>query len=153
MTRGINKCIFIGNLGFDPEVTDTGSVKVANFNIACNEEWKDRESGEKKERVEWVRCVAFAGLAEVAENYLKKGSKIYADGRQQTRSYEDKEGVTRYVTEIVLQTLVMLDGRGEGNSQKASQQAEASGYKKEGKTDHAKEAAADKEDFDDDIPF
>lgn len=151
MARGINKCIFVGNLGHDPDIADANGTKVANFNIAVNEQWKDRE-GEKQERVEWVRCVAFAGLADVAEQYLRKGGKVYVEGRWQTRKWEDKEGIERYSTECVLHQLVMLGGRGEGGGSnvKASQQAEAAGYSK---PDHAAAAAGDDDDEDDDVPF
>ena len=108
----INKAILIGNLGADPEVryTQTGTA-VANFNIATTEKWKD-QSGEQKEQTEWHRIVAFARLGEICGEYLSKGSKVYIEGRIQTRQWEDQNGVKRYTTEIVARDMKMLTPRG-----------------------------------------
>lgn len=116
MAGSMNKCMFIGNLGRDPEVrTMQDGKKVANISLACSESWKDRTSGEKKERTEWIRIVAFGPLADIAERYLKKGSKVYVCGQMQTRKYKDKDGHEKYSTEIVLQgfggELQILDGK------------------------------------------
>ncbi len=106
---GVNKVILIGNLGGDPEVryTTSGSA-VATFSIATSEEWKDRTSGEKQSRTEWHRVVAFARLGEICGEYLHKGKQVYVEGRLQTRSWEDKDGNTRYTTEIVAREMQML---------------------------------------------
>jgi single-strand DNA-binding protein len=111
MARSVNKVILIGNLGKDPEVRYTGSgVAVATFTLATNESWRDAD-GNTQERTEWHNLVAWRKLAEVIGEYLKKGSKIYVEGRLQYRTYDDKNGVKRYVTEIVIDQMVMLDGR------------------------------------------
>lgn len=111
MSRSVNKVILIGNLGKDPEVRYTGAgVAVATFTLATNESWRDAE-GNTQERTEWHNLVAWRKLAEVIGEYLKKGSKIYVEGRLQYRTYDDKNGVKRYVTEIVMDQMVMLDGR------------------------------------------
>ena len=115
MSRGVNKVILIGNLGADPEVKSTREgVPVANFNLATSESWNDRSSGEKQERTEWHRLVLWRKLAEIAGQYLKKGSKIYIEGKLQTRSWDDQSGQKRYTTEVVVNELQMLDSRGEG---------------------------------------
>ena len=114
-SRGVNKVILIGNLGADPEVRYTpDGAPVANFNLATSESWNDRSSGEKQERTEWHRLVVWRKLAEIAGQYLKKGSKIYIEGKLQTRSWEDQSGQKRYTTEVVVNELQMLDSRGEG---------------------------------------
>jgi single-strand DNA-binding protein len=106
---GINKAIIVGNLGRDPEMRYTPSgVPVATFSVATSDEWKDKETGSKQERTEWHRIVAWRGLAEVCGKYLRKGSQVYIEGRIQTRSWEDKEGMQRYTTEIVAQNMQML---------------------------------------------
>lgn len=118
MSRGtVNKVILIGNLGADPEVKSTPSnVKVANFNVATTESWTDAKSGERQERTEWHRIVLWRKLAEIAGQYLKKGSKIYVEGKLQTRSWDDQNGQKRYMTEVVADQMQMLDSRGEGGS-------------------------------------
>lgn len=111
-SRGINKVILIGNLGQDPEVRYTQSnTAIANISIATSETWKDKQTGENREQTEWHRCVAYRRLAEICGEYLKKGSKVYVEGRLQTRKWQDKDGVERYTTEIVINDLQMLDGR------------------------------------------
>ena len=109
---GINKVILIGRLGSDPEVRYTPSgVAVANFNIATSEEWKDKDSGEKRERTEWHRIVAWRRLGEICGEYLSKGQQVYVEGRIQTNTWEDKEGNKRYTTEIIANTVQFLGRR------------------------------------------
>ena len=120
MAGSINKVILIGNLGRDPEVRSLSSGDpVVNLSLATNETWTDRASGEKRERTEWHRVVIFdERLCDVAQKYLRKGSKLYVEGQLQTRKWTDQQGVEKYSTEVVLRrfnsTLQMLDGRGEG---------------------------------------
>ena len=112
---GINKVILIGNLGKDPETRYMPSGKAAtNFSIATSERFKDRETGEPQERTEWHRIATFDRLAEIAAEYLKKGSKVYVEGRLRTRKWQDKEGKDRYSTEIIADQMQMLDSRGMG---------------------------------------
>ena len=114
MARGVNKVILIGNLGSDPEVRYTpNGAPVANFSLATNESWNDKD-GQRQERTEWHRLVLWSKLAEIAGQYLKKGNKIYVEGRLQTRSWDDQSGQKRYMTEIVVNDMQMLDSRGEG---------------------------------------
>ncbi|MDQ8038862.1 MAG: single-stranded DNA-binding protein [Rickettsiella sp.] len=114
MARGINKVILIGNLGADPEVRHMpNGAAVTTINIATSESWKDKQTGEQQERTEWHRVVLFQRLAEIAGEYLKKGSKVYIEGRLQTRKWQDKTtGHDRYTTEIIANDLQMLDSRG-----------------------------------------
>ncbi|USZ49458.1 single-stranded DNA-binding protein [Halomonas sp. DN3] len=115
MARGVNKVILIGNVGQDPEVRFTPSgTAVANLNLATTDTWMDRQSGQRQERTEWHRVVMFNKLAEISQQYLKKGSKLYIEGRLQTRKWQDQNGQDRYSTEIVANDMQMLDGRGEG---------------------------------------
>ena len=119
MAGSVNKVILIGNLGKDPEVRSTqNGGKVANLSIATSESWRDKATGEKKEKTEWHRVVIFGNLAEIAEKYLKKGSKVYVSGSLQTRKWTDQSGTEKYSTEVVLQgyggELTMLDGKGGG---------------------------------------
>ena len=122
MAGSVNKVIIIGNLGRDPEVrTFQNGGKVCNLNIATSETWKDKNTGERKERTEWHSVAIFnEGLVRVAEQYLRKGSKVYIEGQLQTRKWQDQSGNDRYSTEVVLQgfgsTLTMLDGRSEGGN-------------------------------------
>jgi len=119
----INKAIIIGNLGSDPEVRSTQSgTAVANFNVATTEKWKGQD-GQMQEQTEWHRIVAFARLAEICGEYLSKGSKVYVEGRIQTRSWNDKDGNKRYTTEIVAREMKMLDPKG-GSSSAAGNYAE-----------------------------
>ena len=115
MARGVNKVILIGNLGADPEVRYTQSQSaVANLRIATSEQWRDKQTGENRENTEWHNVVMFGRLGEIAGEYLKKGSKVYVEGRLQTRKWQDKSGNDRYTTEIVANDMQMLDSRGEG---------------------------------------
>ncbi|MCM1324806.1 MAG: single-stranded DNA-binding protein [Acetobacter sp.] len=117
MAGSINKVILVGNLGQDPRVSNTQSgTKVVSFSVATTDTWRDKTTGERKDRTEWHRVVIFnSGLADTAERFLRKGSKVYLEGQLQTREWDDQNGQKRYTTEIVLQnfnsTLVMLDGR------------------------------------------
>ena len=123
MAGSVNKVILIGNLGRDPEVRTFGNGgKVCNLRIATSENWKDKNTGERREKTEWHSVAIFNdGLVRIAEQYLKKGSKVYIEGALQTRKYQAQDGTDRYSTEVVLQgfggTLTMLDGRGEGGGQ------------------------------------
>ena len=112
-SRGVNKVILIGNLGADPEMRYTqNSTAIANLSIATSETWKDKQTGEPREQTEWHRCVAYRRVAEIAGEYLKKGSKVYVEGRLQTRKWQGQDGQDRYTTEIVINDLQMLDSRG-----------------------------------------
>ncbi len=123
MARGINKVILVGNLGQDPELRYTGSgTAVCNLRLATNESYKD-SNGEWVERTEWHSIVAWARLAEICNEYLKKGSQVYFEGSLQTRSYEDKDGNTKYVTEIKAREMMMLSGRGGGGDSFEESQA------------------------------
>jgi single-strand DNA-binding protein len=120
MAGSVNKVILVGNLGADPEVRNLPSGgKVVNLSIATSENWKDKNTGERREKTEWHRVVIFSeGLTRVAESYLRKGSKVYIEGQLQTRKWQDQSGADKYSTEIVLQgfnsNLTLLDGRGDG---------------------------------------
>jgi single-strand DNA-binding protein len=132
MAGSVNKVILVGNLGRDPEIRSTGDgTKVASLSVATSESWKDRSSGERKERTEWHRVVVFNDrLVEVIERYLKKGAKIYVEGALQTRKWTDNSGQERYTTEVVLQKfrgeLTMLDG-GRGGDEMAEPGYDAGG--------------------------
>ncbi len=177
MARGINKVILVGNLGSDPEVRYTPSgTAVANFNIATNESYKNRD-GEMVDKTEWHRIVVWDRLAEICGEYLKKGSQVYIEGSLQTRSYEDKDGVTKYTTEIKCREMQMLGGRegGGGSSddyddtrsqqrpqQRSNQGGNRGGYGNDRGGDRPQQrraapAAADYDDGgftpDDDLPF
>ena len=123
MSRGVNKVILVGSVGQDPEVRHMPNGNaVSNLSIATSETWKDKTSGEQQEKTEWHRLVFFNRLAEIVEQYVKKGSKIYVEGKLQTRSWE-KDGVKQYTTEIVVSEMQMLDSRSEtGNAQSSSVQ-------------------------------
>ncbi len=115
MARGVNKAIIVGTLGQDPEVRYTaGGSAVANLRVATNESWKDKQTGEQQERTEWHSIVMWGRLAEIAQQYLKKGSQAYFEGRIQTRKWQDQSGNDRYSTEIVANEMQMLGGRGGG---------------------------------------
>ena len=146
MAGSVNKVILVGNLGKDPEVRRmTSGDPVVNLSVATSESWRDKASGERKEKTEWHRVVIFnKNLAEVAEKYLRKGSKVYVEGQLQTRKWTDKDGAEKYSTEVVLQNfrgeLTMLDGRngGEGGGRRGAGEAPASFQRDE---------------LDDEIPF
>ena len=146
MAGSVNKVILVGNLGKDPEVRRmTSGEPVVNLSIATSESWRDKASGERKEKTEWHRVVIFnKNLAEVAEKYLRKGSKVYVEGQLQTRKWTDKDGAEKYSTEVVLQNfrgeLTMLDGKGGG---------EGGGSRGAGESP----ASFQRDDMDDEIPF
>lgn len=115
MARGINKAILIGNLGADPEVRYTpANTAVCNISVATSEQWRDKQTGEQQEKTEWHRVVLFGRLGEIAGEYLKKGSKVYLEGRIQTRKWQGQDGQDRYTTEVVANDMQMLDSRGAG---------------------------------------
>jgi single-strand DNA-binding protein len=152
MAGSVNKVILVGNLGRDPETRRmTSGDPMVTLSLATSESWRDKQSGERKEKTEWHRVVIFnPNLADVAEKYLRKGSKIYLEGQLQTRKYTDKDGNEKYSTEVVLQRfrgdLVMLDSRGEGGGQGATGGSRGSG---------APDAPAsfERSEMDDEIPF
>tara|TARA_R100000808_G_C2138239_1_gene146297 strand:- start:282 stop:704 length:423 start_codon:yes stop_codon:yes gene_type:complete len=138
-SRGVNKAIIVGNVGSDPDIrTMPNGNQVVNLSIATSDEWKDKNTGDKKEKTEWHRCVFFNKIADIAAKYVNKGSKIYIEGRLQTRSYE-QDGVKKYSTEIVVNDMQMLDSK---NTNSNNEVKEASN------NDMAKFDS-----FDDDIPF
>ncbi len=119
---GINKVMLIGRLGQDPEVRYTPSgVAVANFSIATSEEWKDKDSGQKQERTEWHKIVAWRRLGEICGEYLRKGSQVFIEGKLQTRTWEDSDGNKRYTTEIIAMNMQMLDSKGSSMSRPTDQ--------------------------------
>lgn len=150
MARGINKVILIGNLGKDPEVRYTPSgLAVANITIATSESWKDKQSGEMQERTEWHRVVFYQRLAEIVGEYLRKGSKVYVEGRLQTRKWQDKNsGQDRYTTEIIADSMQMLDGKGGSGSSGSSYEKSTSAG-----SASSSQAAPELDTFDDEIPF
>ena len=150
MAGSVNKVILVGNLGRDPEVRRmTSGEPVVNLSVATSESWRDKASGERKERTEWHRVVIFnENLAKVAEQYLRKGSKVYLEGQLSTRKWTDKDGAEKYSTEVVLNRfrgeLVMLDGRSEGGGGGGQMARSGSGEAP---------ASFDRGDMDDEIPF
>tara|TARA_B100001113_G_scaffold188493_1_gene154394 strand:+ start:105 stop:527 length:423 start_codon:yes stop_codon:yes gene_type:complete len=137
----VNKALIIGNLGQDPEIkyTQSGSP-VANLSVATSERWKDKNTGEQKEQTEWHRVVVFGRLAEIAEQYLKKGSKVFIEGKIQTRDWEDSEGNKKYTTEVVAREMTMLDSRASMDSNASS-------------SDNSAKDAAKDDNSEEDIPF
>ena len=157
MAGSVNKVILVGNLGADPEIRSfQNGGRVANLRIATSETWKDRNTGERQERTEWHRVVIFSeGLARVAEQYLRKGSKVYLEGQLQTRKWQDQSGQDKYSTEVVLQgfnsNLTMLDGRGENGGDSAGFSSPPA--RSEGRRPSASAPAFESGGMDDDIPF
>jgi len=149
-SRGVNKVILVGNLGQDPEVRymPNGGA-VCNITVATSESWKDKNTGENQEKTEWHRVVMFRRLAEIAGEYLKKGSKVYLEGKLQTRKWQDQQGQDRYTTEIVADNMQMLDSRG-GSADFAGGGNQQSAPKPQSQPQGA--PAADSG-FEDDIPF
>jgi len=146
MSKGINKVILIGNLGKDPEVRYSPSGgAIASLTLATSESWKDKNTGEKVEKTEWHRVVAFKRTAEIMGEYLKKGSKVYIEGKLQTRKWQDKEGKDRYTTEVVARDMQMLDGR----AGESGHQSPAASMPEKMNPDEVPHAG----DFDDQIPF
>ncbi|MCY3819558.1 MAG: single-stranded DNA-binding protein [Gammaproteobacteria bacterium] len=157
MARGINKVILIGNLGRDPETRYTqGGSAITTFSLATSDQWRDRETNEQQERTEWHRVVCFARLGEIAGQYLRRGSKCYIEGRLQTRSWEDREGNTRYTTEVVARDMQMLDSRGDSSGDYAPPPRGGAAQERPQPAPSAAPAADttdDLDDLDDDIPF
>lgn len=157
---GINKVILIGNLGADPETKYAqNGTPITNLRLATSETWKDKQTNERREKTEWHRCVAFGRVAEIAGEYLRKGSKVYVEGSIETSTYE-KDGETRYSTQIKIRDLQMLDSRADGGgsqggsqgggSQGGSQSNNQGGGRRRPAQSQQSDAA---DDFDDDIPF
>lgn len=164
MAGSVNKVILVGNLGKDPEIRRTQDGRpIANLSIATSDTWRDKATGERKEKTEWHRVVIFnEGLCKVAEQYLKKGAKVYIEGALQTRKWTDKDGVEKYSTEVVLQgfnsTLTMLDGRsGGGGGDRVSDYSGGDDFGSPGPTAQRRPAMAGggggRGDMDDEIPF
>ncbi|XWN33020.1 MAG: single-stranded DNA-binding protein [Devosia sp.] len=160
MAGSVNKVILIGNLGADPEIRRTQDGRpIANMRIATTETWRDRNSGDRREKTEWHRVVVFSeGLCKVIENYVKKGSKVYIEGQLQTREWEDQQGQKRYTTEVVLQNfngvLQMLDSRNAGSDyERASGPSDYGQDRSRGGGSQNNRPAMADEPFDDDIPF
>ena len=158
MARGINKVILIGNLGKDPEVRYMPSGgAVANLTVATSESWKDKKTGENQEKTEWHRVVMFNRLGEIAGEYLKKGSKVYLEGKLQTRKWQNKDGQDQYTTEIVASEMQMLDSRGGSDFGGGASQG-GGGYQQKQQSAAPQQSAPQQnnsgfDDFDDDIPF
>lgn len=157
MGRGINKVIIVGLLGQDPETrqTQSGSA-ITNISVATSEEWKDKNTGQKKTETEWHRVVFFNRLAEIAAEYLRKGSKVYIEGRLKTNKWQDNNGVDRYTTEIIASEMQMLDSRqGGGGQAQGGYQAEqnTSPQKQRQAAPQQAPPAPNMDQFDDDIPF
>jgi single-strand DNA-binding protein len=155
MARGINKVILVGNLGKDPETRymPSGSA-VTNLTLATSEAWKDKQSGEQQERTEWHKVAMFGRLAEIAAEYLRKGSQVYIEGKLRTRKWQDKEGKDRWTTEIVADEMQMLGGKGGGAGAGAGMGAgAAAGGSSGGGRAAVNDSGAPPGDFDDDIPF
>ena len=160
MSGSVNKVILLGNLGRDPEVRSTqDGMKIVNLNIATSERWKDRNSGDQRERTEWHRVVIFnENLARIAEQYLRKGSTVYLEGQLQTRKWTDQQGVEKYTTEVVLQRyrgeLTLLGSRNEGTATMSSSGgADQNSIEASGMTSGSAMPPMAGDDFDDDIPF
>ena len=154
MGRGVNRVILVGNVGNDPDVktTSNGSA-VANLSVATSEAWRDKNTGEMQERTEWHRIVLFNRLAEIAQQYLRKGSKVYIEGKIQTRKWQDQNGQDRYSTEIVGNELQMLDSR-ESNGGQTSQASNGNGFAQNQQPFSAgNQTAGNEPDFGDDVPF
>ena len=147
MARGVNKVILIGNLGVDPEVRATpAGLSIANLRLATTDAWRDRQSGEMQERTEWHRVALFGRLAEIAQQYLHKGSKVYVEGRLQTRKWQGQDGIERYTTEIVANDLRLLDSRGGGPGAATGAAGPGAGAPAPGYDAHP-------DDFDEDVGF
>ncbi len=152
MARGINKVILVGNLGQDPQTRAMPSGKtVVNLRIATTDQWRDKQTGENKENTEWHTVVMFDRLAEIAAEYLRKGSQVYIEGKLRTRKWQDKEGNDRYSTEVVANEMQMLGGRGGGGGGGGGYDREPASRPSQAPTGGGPDGARDE--FDDDIPF
>ena len=152
MAGSVNKVILIGNLGKDPEVRvlETGA-KLARFSIATSESYQDKTTGERREITDWHNIVVWRGLADVADNYLKKGMKVYVEGRLKTRSWQDESGETKYATEVIADNFTMLTSKNEMNKMEASDNSTS--YSSEGTPSKPSEMKGDLMNDDDDLPF
>ena len=168
---GVNKVIIVGNLGNDPEVRySNNGAAIANISVATSDSWKDKNTGERQERTEWHRIVMFNRLGEIAGEYLKKGSKVYIEGKLQTRKWQDQQGQDRYTTEIVADQMQMLDSRGGGMGGQGGGMGAGGGYQQSqnqggqygggqanqfggGQSPKPQGSPQPANDFDDDIPF
>lgn len=151
MSKGINKVIIIGNLGKDPDIRYMPNGQaVANISVATSESWKDKNTGEQQKKTEWHRVVFFRRLAEIVGEYLKKGSKIYVEGKLQTRKWQDNQGQDRYTTEIIANEMQMLDTR---NSNQSPNGGQSGSYQAPPVQQNAQQETETHPDFDDDIPF
>ena len=157
MAGSINKVILIGNLGRDPEVRHTQSGDaIVHFSIATSESWKDKQSGEQKEKTEWHKVVMFRRLAEIAAEYLRKGSQVYIEGKLRTNKWQDRDGNDRYTTEIIADEMQMLGGRGGGGGSYGAGGGSSGGGSSSGSSNAPSgggKSAPPNDDFDDDIPF
>ena len=159
MAGSVNKVILVGNLGRDPEIRRTQDGRpIANLNVATSESWRDKATGERKEKTEWHRVVIFnEGLCKIAEQYLKKGAKVYLEGQLQTRKYTDKDGVEKYSTEVVLQNfrgeLTLLGGRGGGEGAASNDDFGQSSPMERPRAAAAGGAKSFARDLDDEVPF
>lgn len=155
MARGINKVILVGNVGTDPEIRYLPNGNpVANLSIATSEAWKDKQTGERQERTEWHRVVFFNRLAEIINEYVKKGSKLYIEGALRTRKWQDQNNVDRYTTEIIGSEMQMLDSRGAGQGASAPYPSQQQPMQESAPAaSPSKEPAPAMDSFDDDIPF
>lgn len=154
MARGVNKVILIGNLGKDPEVRySPNGGAIANITLATSESWKDKNTGEQVDKTEWHRVVFFRRLAEIAGEYLKKGSKVFIEGKLQTRKWQDQNGQDRWTTEIVANEMQMLDSRGGGSGDFNQSQDTGASMEQSAPQSAPAQAAPVNNDFDDDIPF
>jgi single-strand DNA-binding protein len=166
MARGVNKVIIVGNLGQDPETRYMPSgAAVTNFTVATNESWKDKQTGEQKDRTEWHRVAMFNRLAEIAAEYLRKGSQVYIEGKLRTRKWQGQDGNDRYTTEIIADEMQMLGGRGgsgggdfgggrsQGGGQSGGQGGGQSGGQGGSQGGGSAPPQPGPEEFDDDIPF
>ena len=157
MANDLNQCTFTGRLAADPEVRTAGSSKVANFRIACGEQWKDKQSGERKEKVEWIGVTIWGdGLVGVVESYLKKGSRVLVQGKMQTREYE-KDGIKRYATDVVIQGfggfLQMLDSKPSDGGSRDSGGSSSGGYSGGGQAANSGGGGFADDDDMSDVPF
>lgn len=161
----VNKVIIVGNLGKDPEVRYTASGDaIANFSVATSEQWKDKATGEKREAVEWHRMTAYRRLGEIAGEYLQKGSQVYIEGKLTTRKWQDKSGVDRYTTEIIVETLQLL-GKASGNTNpqgdrhtsnqgsRRSESGHSGGGGNDGNSPAPRKSPPSFDDLGDDLPF
>ena len=164
-SKGVNKAVILGNVGNDPELRFMSNGKaVANFTVATSEQWKDQQ-GQKQERTEWHRMVAYDKLAEIIGQYVKKGSKLYLEGKLQTREWTDQQGQKKYTTEIIVNEMQMLDGKSQGGQQAQGQQQSPQGQQQQPQRQQAPQnngyqqarsqpvQQQDAPQFDDDLPW